>query len=110
MTAVVNATFDVSVTIKRVPTPGQDSYGHTTGTPAQVGTALVNIIRPTDTQLQQFAGIIGSQRALMIRYGTATDIRQGDVVNYGGLDWKVQEILIAESYTFANDALITVIT
>ena len=109
MTTLVTKTMDVQVTIQRGTVTGTDSYGHTTSTPNTIGTPLVNIIRPTDTQLQQFAGIIGSQRALLIRYMPTTDIRQGDTLVYGGINWKVNEILVSESYTVTNDALITAV-
>ena len=109
MTTLVAKTMDVQVTIIRNTVTGTDSYGHTVSAPTTIGTPLVNIIRPTDTMLQQFAGIIGSQRALLIRYMPTSDIRQGDTLVYSGINWKVSEILISESYTVTNDALITAV-
>ncbi len=110
MTATVAASFDVTVTVQRITTPTQDVYGHATGTPVTVSTtAKMNIISPSDSMLQLYAGVIGSQRALLIRFMPTTDIREGDQIVYGGYNWRVHEILSAESYTFVNNALIVTV-
>lgn len=109
MTNIVASSLDVTVTVQRITSPTQDGSGHLTGTYVTVGTAKVNIIKPSATQLQIYAGIIGSQWALMIRFMPTTDIREGDQLVYMSRNWKVQNIQNAESYTFSNDALITTI-
>jgi hypothetical protein len=111
MTATVGAFLDVSLPLYR-KTTALDGSGHTTvtypGTPT--ATVQVNVIKPSATQLQAFAGIIGSQKALLLRFLQTTDIREGDRIVYSSLNWLVQHILNAESYTVANEALITTIT
>lgn len=107
MTAVVASSLDVSLPFYRNP-KGPDTYGHTTTTGTnQVGTFKVNVMKPTASQLQAYAGIIGTKEALMLRYMPTSDIREGDTTTYNGKNWTVNYILNAESYTVANNALIT---
>jgi len=106
-TATVASSLDVPIVVKRRNSI-KDGGGHTSdGTPTTIGTVYVNTFKPSGTQLQQFAGIIGSQKATMIRFLSTSDIKEGDEVDYDGLVWEVQSILYAESYTFCLDALIT---
>ncbi len=108
MTSVVVSSLDITVTIQR-KTTAPDGYGHTTETWVTQSTPKVNIMKPSATQLQAFAGIIGSQWAALIRFALTTDIREGDHILYQGQTWLVQHILNAESYTFVLDALMTVV-
>ncbi len=108
MTATVVSSLDTTVTIQR-KTTAPDGYGHTTESWVTQSTPKVNIMKPSATQLQAFAGIIGSQWAALIRFATTTDIREGDHIITEGQTWLVQYILNAESYTFCNDALMTVV-
>jgi len=106
MTATANASLDISIPFYRDP-KGPDTYGHTTITGTNlVGTFKVNTYKPTATQLQTYASIIGSQKALMIRFATTTDIKEGDRATYLSRNWLVQYILDAESFTFVLDAII----
>ena len=110
VTATVAASMDQSLPLYR-KTTALDGYGHTTetypGTPTL--TLACNIIKPTATQLQLYADIIGGQKALMLRYMPSSDVREGDRIVYQGVNWKVNPIDSAESYTFANEVIITVV-
>lgn len=107
MTAKVAQSLDVSITVKR-GVLADDGYGHKTPSSlSTVGTFDVNVIKPTATQLQLFADIIGSQVGLIIRFMDTSDIREGDIIfGYLSRNWEVHNIQDAESYTFANEALI----
>src|SRR5260221_9001235 len=110
MAAIVARSLDVTVTVQRLPaTTVLDSYSHDIGTYSTVGTAMVNVIRPSATLLQAYAGIIGSQRALLLRFMPTTDIREGDQIVYLGKNWMVHGIQSAESYKFCDEELITTI-
>lgn len=106
ITATVASALDVTVTVQRTAT-GKDAYGHDNGGLSTVGTPMVNIYSPSGTYLQAYASLIGSQKAMMIRFLQTTDIRRGDIIIYNGQNWEVQRIDDADSYTVANDALIT---
>ncbi len=106
MTATANASLDISMPFSR-KTTGQDGYGHSTETWASQGSKMVNTYKPTATILQTYASIIGTQKALMIRFATTTDIKEGDRATYLSRNWLVQYILDVESFTFVLDAIIT---
>src|SRR4051794_12733415 len=110
MTRTVEKSFDTEVTVKRDPSPGQDSSGHQTQNLVVQGDALCNTYNLNASQLQSYAEVIGSQQALMIRYSTSTDIQEGDVIAYLGLDWLVHNKQQAQSYTFAYNSLIVTVT
>jgi hypothetical protein len=109
ISSTVAGSLDITITRIRTTAKAQDGYGHTTSPTTSNANYLVNIIKPTATQLQAFADIIGSQRALMIRYMPASDIKQGDIIQYQSVNWLVQSILNAESYTIGVEALMTAI-
>ena len=110
MSQTVAGSLDVSLPFYRNP-KGPDTYGHTTATGTNlVGTFKVNVTKPSASQLQAYAGIIGTKEALMLRYMPASDIREGDTTTYNGKNWTVNYILNADSYTVANDAIITLVT
>lgn len=107
MTSVVASSLDTTVTVQR-KTVTQDGYGHSITTYATVGTEPVNVTKPNASQLQAYADIIGAKVARIIRYmPTGSNIVEGAQIVYIGSNWLVQNILTADSYTFANDALIT---
>ena len=108
MSAVIVSSFDVTITVQRKSITA-DTYGHSIEQWNASSTPKVNIVQPTASQLQTYADVIGSQWALMLRFATTSDIREGDRVVYNGHNWLVQNILNAESYSFSNTALITVI-
>jgi SPP1 family predicted phage head-tail adaptor len=109
MTAVVASSLDQSVPLLR-KTVTQDGYGHSIETWNSQGNVQVNIVKPTATQLQIYADIIGSKKAVMIRFMASTDIREGDKITYAGRSWLVQNIETAESFTFAENALMIVVS
>ncbi len=97
MSAVVASSLDVTLTVSR------DT--------SKVFTAQVNVYRPTAPQLATYAGVIGTKEALMLRFMSATsDIKEGDTVTYRSENWEVQSVKAADSYTFASDALMTIIS
>lgn len=106
MTTSVQGSLDVTITRLRTTAVSKDGYGHSTS-PTQTSVNIkCNVIKPSATQLQAFAGIIGSQIALLIRVMPTDDIREGDTVVYMSKNWMVHNIQNAESYTFANEYLI----
>lgn len=108
ITATVAKALDVTLPLSR-KSVAPDGYGHSTETWASVGNVQVNIINPSATQLQIYAGKIGSQRALLIRAMQTTDIRENDAITYDGLLWLVQNLQDAESYTVTREYLLTTI-
>lgn len=108
LAAVAFSSLDVTVTQQRAST-ASDGYGHSVDTWVTIGTVSCNVYAPRAAQLALYGSIIGSQWALMLRYNPANDLRQGDRIVYNGRNWLVQNIQNAESYTFTNDCLITVI-
>jgi len=108
MRITVGIALDQSLPLLR-KTAGEDDSGHATETWVSQGNVTCNVFSPTSTYLQQFAEIIGSQWAMMLRFLPGTDIREGDQITYQAKNWLVQNIQDSESYTIPNDALMTVI-
>src|SRR2546423_616577 len=103
--------LDVSVTVQRAPAkPGFDVFGHDTSTYNTGGTAIVEVNQTSATLLQAYAGIIGSELALLLRFMPTTDIKEGDQIVYAGRNWKTYGIQSAESYTFTDEVLIVTIS
>lgn len=110
MTPIVVASLDQSLPLYHAVT-ALDGAGHTTETYPTLAFMLpCTISKPTAGQLQAYDTIIAGERALMLRYMPTSDVREGDRIVYMGLNWKVQPLANAESYTVANDVLITTIT
>jgi hypothetical protein len=111
MTATVQASLDQSLPLYR-RTLTKDIYGNDVETyPGTPTFALAcNIYAPSAQLLTVYADVIGGRRALMLRYMPAQDVHEGDRVVYQGLNWRVQPVETAESYTFTNDVMITAIT
>ena len=109
ITATVEKALDQSLPLSR-KTVGLDSYGHSTETYAQVSTLVCTVSKPTATQLELFAEIIAGQKAMMLRYMPTSDVREGDRIVYAGLNWTVQPVRNAASYSFTNSAVITAVT
>lgn len=111
MTSTVASALDQSLPLYR-PTKASDGYGHTTRTYPSTPTATIacNTMKPSATQLQTFADIIGTQEAMMLRFVPPTDVREDDRIAFQGENWEVQNVQNAESYSFALDALMTVIS
>jgi hypothetical protein len=107
MTTTVASSLDVTITRLRTTATAKDGYGHSTSPTQSSATIKCNVIKPSSTQLQAFADIIGSQIALLIRVMPTDDVHEGDTVVYMAKNWLVQNIQNAESYTFANEYLIT---
>ena len=108
MTSTVAASLDQSLPYydKTVTT---DGYGHSVETYPQTPTFLLacTISKPSATVLQTYAGIIAGKRAMMLRYLPTQAVKEGARIVYQGLNWKVQPLQTADSYTFTNDVLIT---
>ena len=110
MTSTVASSLDVTITVSRDTSKVLDTYGHTTSGGTTSFTAQVNVYKPNAPQLQMYADIIGTQEAYMLRFALTTDIREGDTVLLQGENWLVQSVEKADSYTFCNDCLITIIS
>jgi hypothetical protein len=108
ITATVQASLDVTLPQYRA-TLGEDTSGHETETYNLLANVSLNIIKPTATQLQAFADLIGSQRALVIRVMQTQDVAQGDRFVYDSLNWRVQALMDAESYTVTKEFLMSVV-
>lgn len=108
ITTTVASALDVTLSQYR-STKTADTYGHTTKARTLIGSIKCNILKPSATQLQAYADIIGSQRALVIRVMQASDVQEGDEFFYDGLYWIVNNLQDAESYTVTKEALITVV-
>lgn len=109
MVPIITRSMDVQVTIQRLPsTPVLDGYGHDVSAYSTVNAAaMVNVKKPSATTLQLYADIIGSKRALILRFMPTTDIRKGDQIFYLGRNWMVHGFDSAESYTFTDEVMIT---
>src|SRR5258708_37542920 len=110
MTAIVASSLDVTLTVSRDTSKVLDTYGHTTSGGTTSFTAQVNVYKPNAPQLQMYADIIGTREAYMLRFALTTDIREGDTVLLQGENWLVQSVEKADSYTFSNNCLITIIS
>jgi len=106
--ATVASALDVALPQYR-STKAADTYGHTTRIRVSQGNIQCNILKPSATQLQAYAGIIGAQRSLVIRVMQASDVQEGDEFLYDGLYWVVNNMQDAESYTVTKEYLITVV-
>ena len=110
MTSIVSSALDQSLPLYR-KTTSADLYGGTTesypGSPTH--TIACNITKPSANMLAAFDCIIGSQRAVILRVMSTTDILEGDRVVYDGLNWVVQKFLDASSYTVTKECLISVV-
>ncbi len=109
MTPIVASSLDVSLPLYRDTSTAQDDSGHHLETWTSQGNVSLNIIKPTATLLQLYADIIGEQRALIIRVMQITDVRQGDRFVYDSLNWRVQNLMDAESYTVTKEYLVTTV-
>ena|SRR6185312_1228195 len=108
MTALVEELLDKSLPLYHV-TKAPDGSGHTTETYPDTPSLILacTVTKPTATVLQVYADIIAGNRALMLHYMPDADVREGDLVVYQGVNWKVQPVEGATSYTFTNEVLIT---
>ena len=107
--ATVKASLDQSLTLSR-DTHGTDTSGHQTVTGTTTSTIACNVIKPTASQLQIYAGKIGSQRALTLRAMQDTDIREGDRVEYDDLDWLINGVMDAASYSVTKHYLMVTVS
>jgi hypothetical protein len=109
-TTTIKRSLDQSLPLSRKSsTKTTDTSGHDTTPLASVGDIDCTVSKPTASQLQLYASVIGSQRAVMLRVMATDDVRQGDVVAYDGHDWTIHVVENAESYSWTNDYLAIVI-
>jgi hypothetical protein len=108
--ATIASVFDQSLPLKRPSsTKTADSYGHDTTPLVSAGTVDGLIKNPTASQLQLYAGVIGSQRAMMFEALSTTDIREGDYIDYSGSSWEVHGVQSVGSYSWTNDYLLVTV-
>ncbi len=110
-TATVARALDQSLPYYDV-TKSQDVSGHTVETYAGTPTFQLacNIYAPAAEILTTYAEVIAGRKALMLRYMPTQNVQEGGRVVYQGVNWRVQPVETAESYTFSNDVLIVTIT
>lgn len=108
ITKHVLSTLDVTLPISR-PTKTADGFGHTTTSYSVVASVPMNLKNASATQLQTYAGLIGSSRAMVIRVMNNANIQQGDTLPYDGLTWLIQAEMNASSYTVTKEFMIVAI-
>lgn len=108
ISATVEASLDQSLTLSR-DTFTSDTSGHQKIASTATSTIKCNVLKPTASQLQTYAGKIGSQRSLVLRVMPSTDIREGDRVDHNGLTWLVNGVMDAASYSVSNQYLIVAV-
>ena len=110
ITATVASSLDQSLALSRKSsTRTFDSYGHETTGLVSVGDIACTVAKPTASQLQLYAGIIASQRAMMLRAMQSTDIREGDIVAYDSLNWTLHGVENAGSYSTTKQYVMVVV-
>lgn len=111
MQAVVAGSFDQTLSLYR-KTVITDGYGHSVETWPGTPTLMLpcNTRKPTTLELTVFADIIAGKRAMMLRYAPQSDVREGDRIVYLGVNWRIQQVAPAESYTFSDEVLMVTIT
>lgn len=109
MTTTVEDSLDQSLTLSR-DTYTTDTTGHQKLLSTTTSTIACNVIKPTASQLQIYASKIGSARALVLRAMQTTDIREGDHVSYDSLDWVVNGIMNAASYSVTKHYLMVTVS
>lgn len=107
--ATVKASLDQSLTLSR-DTFTSDTSGHQKFASTATSTIECNVIKPTASQLQTYAAKIGSQRSLVLRAMQDTDIREGDRVAYDNLDWLINGVMNAASYSVTKHYLMVVVS
>ncbi len=109
-TATVAGSLDQSLPLSRNTTLGtSDAAGHPAETWVAQGNVACTVGNASASELQEYAAIIGSKRALKLRAMQTTDIREGDRITYDSLTWVVQEVLFANSYSVTKRYLITTV-
>jgi hypothetical protein len=110
ITSTVASILDQSLPLYR-KTTSADGHGGTTetypGNPTH--TIACNIIKPSASVLQTYAGIIASQRSLVLRVMNTADVLEGDRIVYDSLNWVVQALMDASSYTVTKEYIISVV-
>lgn len=111
ITATVAASLDKSLPYYDV-TETQDASGHTVGTyPSQPTFQLAcTVSKPSAEILTTYADVIAGRQSLILRYMPTQQVHEGGRVVYQGMNWRVQPIQTADSYTVTNDVLIVTIS
>ncbi len=110
ITATVSGSLDQSLPLSRNTTLGtSDTNGRPVVTITSVGNVACTVGKASASVLQEYAGVIGSKRALTLRAMQTTDIRQGDFVTYDSRTWTVAEVLNSASYSVTKTYLITTV-
>lgn len=110
ITNTVTSSLDQSLPQTRNSLQGtSDANGHPQENYVSQGNLACTVGNPTASELQEYAGIIGSKRALKLRAMSSADVRQGDRITYDGLQWEIQERLNANSYSVVTRYLMTTI-
>jgi len=111
MTALVKKSLDKSLPqYRKSSTKTDDGAGHDTTPMVSFGTLDCNVKSPTAGQLELYAGIIGSQKSVVLRVMDDSDVQQGDEIDYDGLRWTLHAVENADSYTFTKEWLAVVVS
>lgn len=100
----IRSALDASLPLER-NTPGQDTTGHATESWASAGNVACNVSKASASLLTTYAGIIGSQRVVVLRVMQTDDVREGDRITYDSRKWLLHGVENAESYTWTNEFL-----
>jgi len=103
----IKSSLDQSLTLTRNTYTTESGRQKISG--SATNTIACNVIKPTASQLQEYASKIGSARSLVLRAMQDTDIREGDYVAYDGLNWKINGALNAASYSVTKKYLMVVV-
>lgn len=104
MTAIVTASLDTPVTIKR-RTSTPDSWGSSTETWSTVKTTMCTLARPSGGTLQAYADLLGALITWAVRLPAGTDVQRNDHLIIGSLVLEVQVDLDPQSYSYSTKVL-----
>lgn len=105
---VATAALDVSGIVIKRPTRTQNAWGGYAETLATVATVAGAWAQPNAAIMQQYAGVIGAQKAWVVRLPYGTDVRRDDQLAMpSGDTLTVQATLSARSYATCVRVLAT---
>lgn len=110
ITATTQSSLDQSLPLERNTLLGQsDASGHVQENWVAQPNLACTVGNATASELQEYAGIIGSKRALKLRAMSTSDVREGDRITYDSLKWIIGPVMNANSYSVTKRYLITTV-
>ena len=98
LTNATAATFDQTGIKVQHATRTKDAYGTFSETWTTKATVSGNYDKPTPKMMEQYAGIIGSQAAWIVRLPVGTQVANDDRLVIGSDTLTVQTVISARSY------------